>query len=317
MGQVDDFLVLCGNWEGPEIDEALNEASNQLLPRLKNDAALRTRLLQSIAKLPPHGAAWIALIFGVLVEQGLDAGEALPAVERHLRKVLERLPVLDPDQEDVHLDDEQQLLAEANDMLCQALVALLAAAPDHHQRLAADGDLCAALDMAAEYSNGPVWLASLLRRRSGELVVLHPPTRKAYRLAYRHVECCFHLFSLIQATLGSRLPGGRKPAKALAAAARGAYHTEALHDEAWWHYGDPAVPEPGLIGMVPGEASVDALRTIDGTRLLLLFPPLLGSRTWDSGFFGPSLMAAPPSMTIQAELAPAEVDTWMDRLNLT
>lgn len=50
--------------------------------------------------------------------------------------------------------------------------------------------------------------------------------------------------------------------------------------------------------------------------MLLLWPPLLGSRSWDSGFFGPALEALPPDVIVEEELSPEACQRWFATLGL-
>ncbi len=49
---------------------------------------------------------------------------------------------------------------------------------------------------------------------------------------------------------------------------------------------------------------------------MLLWPPILGSRVWDAGFFGPALKAAPAEVKFIKTLSPEEVATWRQRIGL-
>ena len=43
----------------------------------------------------------------------------------------------------------------------------------------------------------------ILRQRSGELVVLHGQEPRGFRVAYRNMSYCFHLFTLLQGALAA------------------------------------------------------------------------------------------------------------------
>ncbi len=50
--------------------------------------------------------------------------------------------------------------------------------------------------------------------------------------------------------------------------------------------------------------------------MLLLWPPILRSRSWEAGFFGPYLQAMPPSVAVTDELNSEQVDSWWAKLKL-
>jgi hypothetical protein len=187
--------------------------------------------------------------------------------------------------------------------------------PAERERLAQDPTLLARLDQLQAYSHGAAWVREALLRTSGKLVVLHPPTGQGFELSYSHVANCFHLFSLVQTALGSQLPGGRRADADVSAACRG-QATKSVHDEAWWHYGDPYCPTPTLQGSIWGEAMVRSLPVIEGARVLLLWPPLLATRSWDSGFFGPHLEALPSDIEVARRLSRDESSRWLGRLGV-
>lgn len=113
----------------------------------------------------------------------------------------------------------------------------------------------------------------------------------------------------------ARLPGGREPDPALIDAAMGGEHTD-RSDAAWWHYQDHTAPERHVMSSLWAECSVSDMPEIEGVRVLVLWPPILGARHWGASFFGPALAAAPPEVVIERELEPAEVEAWFARIGI-
>lgn len=64
------------------------------------------------------------------------------------------------------------------------------------------------------------------------------------------------------------------------------------------------------------EWSVGDIPEIDGRRVLVLWPPILGGRHWGASFFGPALEAAPPRVTVERELGKDEAAAWLSRLGI-
>jgi hypothetical protein len=197
----------------------------------------------------------------------------------------------------------------------QSLVSHLARTPEERQRLATDNALIERLDALGAYSHGTTWVREILVRTSGSIIVLHPPSGAGLEVRYENVATCFHLFTLVQAALGTRIPGGRLPDPAIIAAATGRSN-DRLHDEAWWHYGDPRSKTADLKFSIWGEALVRSIPVIDGSQIMLLWPPLLQSRSWDSAFFAPHLAVLKVAVTVERELSPEQCQAWFKALGI-
>jgi hypothetical protein len=155
----------------------------------------------------------------------------------------------------------------------------------------------------------------LLRQRGGKIVVLNVRHRIGAVVRYGNIATCFHLFTLLQAALADVMPDAQEVSGQTLDIARGKSQG-AGNDAAWWHYGQPGATTPGLATSVWGEAGPDSISRVDGQQVLLLWPPLLQSRSWDAGFFSPILEASPPSVEILEVLSSADVEKWWLRLGL-
>jgi hypothetical protein len=318
------FIQRCREHDGDlqsEKGEELRASTQTFLRAAEPEPELLTRAAALLEGLPPRGAAWLALTFGTAVEMGMNPADTAPALLACLRSWMETLPsISSPDEEDADEDPpeptaRQGQLIEVFPLLCQSIVAHLARLPAERERLARNAELMDRLERLQAYSHGATWIREALLRTSGTLIVLHPPTAQGYELAYENVANCFHLFSLVQVAIGAKLPGGRPNDDAISAACRGK-GMRAVHDQAFWHYGDPYCSTPSLQGSVWGEATVRSLPAIEGVRVLLLWPPLLATRSWDSGFFGPHLEALPADISVRRALTRDECSIWMKRLGI-
>lgn len=301
------FVALCRTFDGQAPSEELRSVTSEFLAECQEDSALASQAAGALPDLGPAGAAWIAVGLGALVERGSDPTLTCQALLQTMEAWLPRLA--SPDDPATH----------AFPMLCQAVVAHLARMPALRQELAADDNLMGRIDEAREFSHGADWVRETILRVSGTLVVVHPTSRTGYRLTYSNVATCFHLFSLIQTTLGVLVPGGRVPSQQISDCVRGRASPEVmqnLHDEAWWHYGDPSSPTPDLQMSIWGEAMVRSLPRVDNELVILLWPSVLQSRGWNAGFFGPQIDATRPDMAIERPLTPVECDAWITRLGL-
>jgi hypothetical protein len=155
----------------------------------------------------------------------------------------------------------------------------------------------------------------LLRKRSGELVVIHVPSGRGVLAKFENISNGFHLFTLLQGALSGVIPGAGFPNGQALAVARGGAQT-AVSDSARWHFGRGDVPRADLSGSIWGEGSPDEIPEIDGSKVILLWKPILGARSWDAGFFGPHLQAAPSNVTVVRPLSDEELLRWRERLGL-
>ncbi|MCA9552541.1 MAG: hypothetical protein KC933_21085 [Myxococcales bacterium] len=296
-------------YSGGPPDANLREATAHFLGAVGETPALATEAADAMGDLPPEGAGWVSIVLGAAVEGGADAERSVGGILRVLKAWLDALPASGTDDE---LTPEQRALVDALPPLCQGLVAHLARLPERRAELRRDAAFMDRLDAASFHSYGLGWVHEAALRQSGALILLHAESGRALRLRYSNVANCFHLFSLIQCAVGTRLPGGKQPNLHFAALARGEEHGEG-YDEAWWHYSTPA-PKAEIGASIWGEASVASIPRVDDVQVIVVWPTLMGSRSWDTGFFGPQLMALPPDVVVEAELDEREAAEWMRRL---
>ena len=318
---LDALLTACRAHHGGEPSDVLRRATGAFVARATEDSATLAPAAAALPHLHPAGAAWLALTLGAAIEGGAPVDLTGPAVVDLLLSWLPKLPV---DEADADTDadavpreptPEQAEVLAALPLLGQSVVAHLARMPQLREELARDAALVERLEALSGQSDGAMWVHEVLARHSGPLLVLHPPSGTGFRLRYENVSNCFHLFSLIQCALGRSIPGGRVPSGAVCAVARGE-STERVSDQAWWHYGDPRSKTADIGGSIWGEASVRSIPAFKGVQIILLWPPLLGSRSWDSGFMGPHLEASPSDVVVEAELDEKDCDAWFEELGV-
>jgi hypothetical protein len=309
-----ELLNESRNHTGEKPSESLRQATRAFFQRANSDPTILRAAAEALPTLPPAAAGWIALVLGSAVEDGKDAALTTPALLRFLRSCFSRLPV----SEDEALPDptpEQKQVIQALRPVCQSVVAHLARMPGERQKLLDDLEFLERLADLEGYSHGPGWVREAILRTSGTLIVLHPPSGSGLKLRYENVATNFHLISLLQAAVGRRIPGGREPDPKIAAAARGETDDDVC-DEAWWHYGDPRSKTPQLTASIWGEGLVTEIPLINGARVMLLWPPIVESRSWDRGFFGPHLQALPANVVVEQELSRESAREWLEALGI-
>jgi hypothetical protein len=265
----------------------------------------------------------VAVMLGTAVERGSNAAITTPALLDLFLSWLPKLPAPEiPDgsneDEEPHYPDptpEQAALLEALPYVAQSLVSHLARMPEERHRLATDAALIERLDVLGGYSHGATWVREALVRTSGSIVVLHPPSGIGFKVRYQNIGACFHLFTLLQAAIGERIPGGRQPDLAIVAAAKGR-GGDRLQDEAWWHYGDPRSRTADIRFSIWGEGLASSIPVIEGSQVILLWPSVLESRSWTSGFFGPHLEALPVDLVIEEQLSRERCAAWFRTLGV-
>lgn len=317
-----DLLSEACHHAGAEPGQTLRQRSGDFVRCAEADPTLLKAAAESLQTLPPAGAGWIALLLGVAVERGADPAQTMPALVQCLRSWLQQLPtpVITQDEEGEEQEDypdptpAQQELIEALQPFGQSLVAHLAQMPAERQKLGEDTALLERLTTLSGYGYGLAWVLEALRRKSGTLIVLHPPTGAGLKLRYENVSRNFHLFSLLQIAVGTRFPGGQQPDPKIAAAARGQTSDE-VHDQAWWHYGDPRSKTPEPLTSIWGEGLVTEIPVINGSRVMLLWPPIM-QRGWDGSFFSPHLEALPANVVVEEDLSAESAREWLKTLGV-
>lgn len=317
MEAEDKFLAalhatkFCGT---PE--QTLIDATNDYVATKEQGSPVAQAILDSLATLPIQGASFLAIWFGAAVEGGGNPNRTGPALWETLCRWMDLLPpTVDTEADLPGLSDQQQVIADTIHLICQGLVAHLGRMPEFAQKLSSDQPLRERIRFLENYGVGFTWIDEVLARKSGSVLLLHAESRRALVCEYKNVGNCFHLFSMIQSAVGESLPGGRTPDSAIMPATKGEVPTD-TGDEAWWHYGSPHSPEANIVASIFGESPVDAIPEIDGQQVIILWPMILQSRGWNSGFFGPRIDAAPPSLEVTAELTPEQAESWFARLGV-
>lgn len=317
---LNELLVAAREHAGGEGTEPLRRLSNAFLTRARADPTMLKAAAEALPTLPPAAAAWIAVLLGAAIETGTGVELTAPGIVRVFLSWLPKLPTPPPVkyEEGVELPEptpEQAPWLEAFPDFCRSVVSHLARMPEQRTALARDEDLLARLERLEPYTHGATWVREMLMRSSGTLIILHAASGRGFKLHYRDVARCFHLFSLIQIAIGTRLPDGREPDPAVVAAVRGDSR-ENVSDVAWWHYGDPRSKAANLQASIWGEAMTRSIPVVNGAQVMLLWPPLLQSRSWSHAFFGPHLDALPADVSIEEELSPESVQSWLETLGV-
>lgn len=147
------------------------------------------------------------------------------------------------------------------------------------------------------------------------LLVLAPQTSRGFRVRIEGVQTNFHLFTLLQgALIGAGLLAGEPTSEEVLAVAQGTVpHLETLHDHQRFHFHNwsaiaaDGTPHKDLGATLWGESTPHLIPRHEGVPIVVLGPPVLGARTWDSGFFANYHDALRASARVTADLSEEEV----------
>ncbi len=301
---------------GPELSENLRNAINAIVDLPDDNYAEKTAKILEVVKdaASPTGSGFLAVWLGAGVEQGKDPELTLqPILDTFLKWGETIATAPEESEEDDPEPDEETIFGMQ--LLGQALVAHLSRAPNQRKLISETEQIFNELERIEHLSVGAGWILQLLRQCSDELVILNVEKKKGVLVRYENISNCFHLFTLLQGTLADVMPEANNVSDDLTAIARGEQEGD-VHDVALWHYGQGNVPEPAIAASVWGEMSPKEILRVDGSQVLLLWPPILESRSWNSGFFVPFLAASPPNVELTNILSAAEIEQWWSRLDL-
>ena len=311
---LDALLSASRGWSGDSPDGRILSTTRAFLAAATSDPAELQSAAASLDGLDRGAAVWLSLTCGTVAESGIPAEIFGAALLTHFPSWLPDLPASLPDGAGcANPTAGQESLLKLFQFLCQSMVSHLARLPEHRKVLGQDLKLLERLDDLGACSFGALWVREALTKNSDTVLLLHVAERQGVRLRYTNVSNCFHLFSLLQTAVGTALPGGRTPDETVAAVARGK-RVASISDEAWWHYGNPLVPRAELTASIWGESLARDIPRVDGQQMMLLWPPQLKARSWDSAFLQPHLDAMPADASVDAALLPAEMAHWLDRI---
>ncbi|MBI3823205.1 MAG: hypothetical protein HY289_11080 [Planctomycetes bacterium] len=290
----------------PQSDAQFFEAAcfkDLLAQAHKASPAERNEVLAALAPLivstrDIFQASRLAMLCGVLVEWGADPTIAISAI---LARLPAQLTLAAPLSEG---GDERGWFAQAPDavkawkglryMIMPAMT-MLSLDGNARQSARRNAALVNAISSLAPKHRETNFLDRLFNLTDGEeLLVLHPHENQGFRVRLEAIASNFHLFSLLQDALvgDGKLPGPHPNRKVIATAKGEIPHDRIITDAAVWHYANwTALQSDGTLAAAPidtwvlGEATPRDIPQFEGERLVLLGPPVLNARGWDSSFF--------------------------------
>jgi hypothetical protein len=272
----------------------------------------------------------MALLCGTLIEWGANVDEVGGILLARLPSFLAAAEGIAAIQEN---DPGEELFAtnpdgvrawQALSLMSLAAMAALTRSVPLREAARTNAELVMSLINLRERNREANFVATTLSFTDGmELTVLHPGEGKGFRVELEAVNANFHLFTLLQGELigNGHLPGEPIDPKVLGIATGEIPHEELTNDQARFHFYNWAglLPDGTLAGQdtqtwIWGETHPDDIPEFEGTRVVLLGPPVLGMRAWDSNFFANIHDALRSSVRVKEVLTAEEVAQWFERI---
>ncbi len=308
---ISDLVLAAERQSKADVGDDLRKALSRLL---EDQDTSREALIITIAEVLPsitsgHGAGTVAVWLGAQVEHGYDPKLSAEAVRKTWLRWSRTIKTEDAAQQAIGPEGAFYAIEDCS----RSLVSHCSADDQILSRLQCDQEFRGEVARLIDDSSGAAWLDQLLKQTSGELLVLDMMNKRGAVLCYRHLSNCFHLFTLLQGALKHWLPLDKRPTQSVLNRASVA-SDESTTDFARWHFQQPLGVTPNLACSVWGEGHLDEIQSVDGQRVVTLWPILLKSRSWDDGFFTPLLCRRPPTVEVIRELDLMEFNSWWERL---
>ena len=291
--------------------------------------ALVAEVAPLVRAADPFRGSAVALNCGTLVEIGGDPALVFPhllaELPRHLalaRRARDRGEIAPG-----ALFDEDPDAAKADAGLTYFLLAVMTVIcrkAEYRQALRATPEIVEGIAaLRAGHREADFVAQVLVLTDDVELLVLVPEERKGFRVALEAINNNFHLFTLLQANLiaGGHLVGEPTAPEVLGVATGDAPQQYAQTDHARWHFytwaglnSDGTFAATDLTTWVPGEAGPATIPEFDGTRVMLIGPPVLAARSWNSNEFVAIHDALRSRADVVEVLPAAQVTAWLDRI---
>ncbi|VTR95340.1 Uncharacterized protein OS=Ktedonobacter racemifer DSM 44963 GN=Krac_2879 PE=4 SV=1 [Gemmata massiliana] len=286
--------------------------------------ALLAELVPFIRAADPFRGSTVALNCGTLVEIGGDPGLVFPHLLGELPRHLDLAKrAHEKDIAPRALFDEDPDAAKSAGGLRYLLLAtmtVICRSAEFRQALRADAEIVENIFALREHYGEADFVAQVLNLADGlDLLVLAPQERKGFRLALEAVSTNAHLFTLIQGALigGGHLAGDPIDPEVMAVATGESPHPRLLSDHARFHFDiwSGSVDNPiGTLLSLPVEESPLSIPSLDGQRIVVIGPSILGGRGWDSNFFANIHDALKSRAEVVEVLPEAEVTRWLERI---
>lgn len=288
----------------------LNEMATSAPDLTPDPISLVEELLPTLSS--PIGVGYLCVWIGASVEGGRPAEETVSMV---IDAFLRWSRALQVDEDGAAVAEPDKEVLGGLSLLASSAVSHLRLLPEAARQSLDMRELCEACERIAHLSDGASWVLQKLRQESGDLIFLLAERKKGYLLRYENLTNCFHLFTLLQGALADEKPKSAPFDRQAVAIASGDEDGDCT-DRAWWHYSQPHATEANIAASIWGEGTPSDIAEVAGTRIMVAWQTVLGSRTWDAGFFTPILQQALPKVELVRQLSDEETGAWWQKLSL-
>jgi hypothetical protein len=286
-------------------------------------------LLAEVAPLiraeEPFRGSVIAISCGTLVEMGGDPAIVAPhlfaTLPRHLdlaRQHRDRAKRKPNDDESLFADDPDGMqAAKGLTYLLLPTMAVICRAMAFRQQARAIPEIVNGVQALRDTNREADFVAQVLGFTDGiELLVLAPQERKGFRVTLEAVNNNFHLFTLLQGALtgAGHLEGEPTDPEVLGIATGEIPHQTTRMDHARWHFYtweglrlDGSLAATDFRTWIPGDALAAEIPALEGERIVVIGPPVLGARSWDSNHFANIHDALRSGVRVTEVLTPGQV----------
>ncbi len=259
------------------------------------------RMAPTVGVPDPYKAAIMALVGGTLIEWGADPAELsglllarLPAFLTQAESVADRAESEEPRALFAANPDGFKAWQALSLMLLPTM-AVLTRGMEFRQTARANTELVRGIEALQERNKEANFVSMVLGLTDGmEVIVLHPDEGKGFRVVLEAVNTMAHLFTLLQGELinGGHLPGRPVPDDVFGVATGEIPQEKLYHDEARWQFYnwgglrlDGSLAGADMSRWLFVEQKPEEIPEFEGERIVILGPPILGMRSWDSNFF--------------------------------
>lgn len=292
--------------------------------------ALVTEVAPLIRAGDPFRAGVMAINCGTLVEMGADPAivfphlfEVLPQYLASARRAQDPKKTKTPDEAfETNPDAARAFAGLPYLLLCTMTV--ICRRMGFRQALRANADIVTGITELRAHNREADFVSLVLGYTDGiDVLVLAPETRQGFRFVLEAINNNFHLFTMVQASLvlDEHMPG-EPPDPELYGIATGETPQQSMRiDHAQWHFyswkglqPDGTFATTDFRTWISGNAKPTEIPTLEGTRIALIGPMLLGRQSWNSNEFACIHDALRSRADIVEVLSQEQVAMWLDKI---
>jgi hypothetical protein len=306
------------------------------LMRYAQSLDTRTELNELLAEVAPlirvtdsFRAGVMAINCGTLVEMGGDPAIVFPhllaVLPQYLATARRATEQKKKPPETIFADDPDVAKASAGlSFLMLCTMTVICRKMECRQALRANVGVVEGIAALRAHNREADFVSQVLDYTDGiEILVLAPETRQGFRFALEAINNNFHLFTMVQSALilGEHMPGDPPDPEMYGIATGETPQPQVRLDYARWHFysWDGLQPDGKFAATdfrtwISGNAKPTEIPTLDGTRIAILGPMVLGRRSWNSNEFACIHDALRSRADIVEVLSDEQVAMWLDKI---